>query len=219
MTENGAKKILNSILPKESIEGKEFLSYLYYDKDGYIISSNNFVLGALKCDFDKKKNGKCEDKNGKINNEVKFPMWGHLFRGKSFNSANIDYDKIDRIIDICKEKIKKLPKTKYDLPPQSCEMIKFGKVYFNIRHFEKFIKIAKAIKASEFVYGANDDRMMVATKDGKAVINPIIWYTKENFIEEPIDYFEWKEEKITHKKEIKETKTKKSIKTKKDGKK
>ena len=216
MKENKAKKILITVLPKTNIENKEFLSFLHYDKDGYIIASNNYVLGALKCDFDKKKIGNCEDKEGNINNDIKYPIWGHLFRGKSFNSAVIEYDKIDKIINNCKERIKKLPKSKYELPPQSCEMIKFGKVYFNIRHFEKFIKIAKEIEATEFIYGGSDDRMMVATKNGKAVINPIIWYTKENFLEEPIDYFEWKDESSIIEND---KKTKNNVKGERNGKK
>ena len=195
MTENNARKLSTSLLPKDKIEGKDFLNYIYYDKDGYIVSSNNYVLSALKCDFDNKKNNVCEDKDGKIIENIKYPMWAHLFRGKSFNSIEVDYDKLDKIIDICKEKIKKLPKSKYELSPQGCEMIKFGKVYFRIKNFEKFVKIAKSIKVKDFVYGGNDDRMMAIGKDGRVVINPIVWYNKENLDEEPIDYFEWKEEK------------------------
>lgn len=208
MTENIAKKSLISLLPKDTIENKDYLNNLYYDKDGYIISCNNHVLGAIKCAFDIKKNNTSESKDGK-KTDTKYPMWGHLFRGKSFNSVDIDYEKIDQIIDICKEKMKKLPKSKYKLTPQGCEMIKFNNVYFRITHFEKFIKIAKSIKAKELTYGGSDDRMMAVSKDGKVVITPIIWYDKENLNEEPIDYLTWMSD---IKKDNKQTKIKKSSK-------
>ena len=44
MTENNVRKLSISLLPKDKIEGKDFLNYIYYDKDGYIVSSNNYVL-------------------------------------------------------------------------------------------------------------------------------------------------------------------------------
>jgi hypothetical protein len=83
---------------------------------------------------------------------------------------------------------RQLHKSKYKITPQPCELIKFGKTYFRIKHFESFIKICKVIKATELVYGGSDDRMMAYTKDGKVVINPLIWYNKENLFDEPIDY-------------------------------
>ena len=218
MTENIAKKNLITLLPKESFEGKDFLNNIYYDKDGYIIASNNYVLCAIKCEFDKKKLGTSENKEGK-KIDTKYPIWGHLFKGKSFNSISIDYDKIDKIIDDCKNKIKKLPKSKHKLSPQGCQMIKFGKTYFNILNFEKFIKMAKLIKATELYYGGSDDRMMASTKDGKIVINPLIWYDKDAIMEEPIDYLTWKENKTSDsKKSIKKIKNNPK-KLKKDAKK
>ena len=215
MTENNVRKLSISLLPKDKIEGKDFLNYIYYDKDGYIVSSNNYVLSAIFSTMHVDDLDKCKDKDGKIIEDIKYPMWKHLFRGKSFNSVEVDYDKLDNIIDICKEKIKKLPKSKYKLSPRGCEMIRFDKVYFNIKHFEKFVKIAKAINAKEFVYGGNDDRMMaIVPKIGQVVINPIIWYNKENLDEEPINYFDWKEDKKVvatdePKKKIKKEKTEK----------
>lgn len=215
MKENSAKKALIGLLPKETIEGKDFLNYLYYDKDGYILASNNYVLAALKCEFDSKKKELSEDKEGNIIKDNKYPLWQHLFRGKSFNSVDVDYDKLEHIIDINKEQIKKLPKSKHKLPPQACELIKFDNVYFRIKQFDKFVKIAKTIKANEFNYGANDDKMIAITKEGKAVIAPMVWNNKDVLDEEPIDYFTY-EYKSPQKEKIKKvTKSK----TKTNGKK
>ena len=82
-----------------------------------------------------------------------------------------------------------------------------GKFYRSLRtneeydNFEKFIKMAKLIKATELYYGGSDDRMMASTKDGKIVINPLIWYDKDAIMEEPIDYLMWKENKPSDSKE------------------
>lgn len=210
MTEKIAKTNLLSLLPKDSIEGKDFLNHIYYDNDGHMVASNNFILCAIKIKYDDKKRGKCENKEGNVADNVKYPLWQHLFKGKSFNAIDVDYDKLDEIISDCKVKMKKLPKSKYKLTPQPCEMIKFNNTYFRIKNFELFVKMGKLLKINEFRYGGSDDRMIGISKDGKIVINPMIWYNKENLLDEPIDYFNYhiKDDNIINKKETKTLKTK-----------
>ena len=216
MTENVAKKNLITLLPKTSFNGKEFLDYIFYDKDGYMIASNNYVFCAIKCNFNESKKNTSEDKEGNTLKNKPYPLWGFLFRGKTFNEIIINYDIMDDILDKCKSKMKKIPKSKHKLPTYPCEIIEFNGVYFRIEHFIKFIKLCKLLKIDTLYYGGTDDRMIGVSKYGKVAINPTLWKDKEFADENPINYLSHKE-----KNEVpKDIKTKTNVKKiKKNGKK
>lgn len=153
---------------------------VFHDK-GFAVASDASILVADKASYDKKKEGKVVDKDGKPIKDVKYPQWRQLFNDdatkEAFNFAELrDFlasvrAEMEAEYASEKERNPQYKETKTDFINNTMINLCLGEntvISFRLGRLEKFADFAEHIGAHQLEY--TDERRAVAARSDKGVV-------------------------------------------------